>query len=374
MSKYSRYHPYYAAIKERRLLCSPTSEKATYHIAIDLTNSGITYEVGDCIAILAYNDEVVVEKVLRALGASGMELISSRHSEEAKPLKALLRHHCSLTDVTRGLVSMAGEPLSSLLEAENRELFKSFVEEREVWDFLEEFKPKVGVGDLGAFIDTLMPLLPRFYSIASHGPSVGEEVHLTVAHLVYASGGHERYGVCTHYLCVLAREGEAALPIYIHPHKGFTLPEEPSADIIMIGPGTGVAPYRGFMQKRVYRGDVGRSWLFFGGRYKESDFFYKELWEELAASGRLLLTTAFSREQAEKMYVQHRMWEEGRELYRWIQKGAYIFVCGDAKAMAKDVEVMLLRIFREYGGFDEKGAMEYLKELRRSKRYLRDVY
>jgi sulfite reductase (NADPH) flavoprotein alpha-component len=223
-------------------------------------------------------------------------------------------------------------------------------------------------------VDMLSPLLPRFYSIASSQLVVGDEIHLTVAGLRYNSNGHERFGVCTHYLCDLAPLNEAVISLYIQPHHGFTLPKEKEADIIMVGPGTGVAPFRGFMQERALHQGTGRNWLFFGERSYQEDYFYRHFWQDLETRSLLKVNTAFSRDQEHKIYVQHRMLEHGAEIFRWIDNGAYFYVCGDAQRMAKDVETTLLQIIQIYGSKTEQEAKEYLKKMRTDKKYLRDVY
>jgi sulfite reductase (NADPH) flavoprotein alpha-component len=190
----------------------------------------------------------------------------------------------------------------------------------------------------------------------------------------YEEEGEEKIGVCSQYLCHLVGENEPIVPIYLHKHRGFTLPENPEAPLIMIGPGTGIAPYLGFMQERIASGATGPHWLFFGERTRTGEYYYREYWEELVHQNRLKLDIAFSRDQKEKVYVQHRMLENGAELYCWIEKGAYLYVCGDAKRMAKDVEEALLTIFQSHGTMEREKALAFLSALRKEGRYLRDVY
>ena len=204
--------------------------------------------------------------------------------------------------------------------------------------------------------------------------TVGREVHLTIALIHYDTNGHKRRGVCTHYLCELAPVNQPLIPVYIQPHHGFTLPANPDVPIIMIGPGTGVAPFRAFMQERMAIGAKGKNWLFFGERNQISDFFYEDYWSQLISEEKLVMHTAFSRDQENKIYVQHRMMEQGAELFAWLKEGAYLYVCGDAKNMAKDVEAALLQIIQKHGSLDEQATKQFLKQLRQEKRYLRDVY
>ena len=263
--------------------------------------------------------------------------------------------------------------LEILLEESNREALKEYLEKHEIWDFLEthrevSFYPQEAV-------DLLMPLLPRFYSIASSQKYVGDEVHLTVAPLEYESNGHKRRGVCTHFLCELAELHQPVVPIFIQHAHNFRLPNDHHSDLIMIGPGTGVAPFRAFLQERLlYAKAKGRHWLFFGEKKRAYDFFYEEDWKQYGDHGHLRLELAFSRDQDFKVYVQDKMFEHGQELFQWLEGGAYLYVCGDASRMAKDVEAMLHQVIQEYGFKSPIESKEYIKRMRQEKRYLRDVY
>lgn len=375
---YNKANPYLASITERYSLCKAGSPKNTAHVVLDLKGSGITYNVGDSIAVQAVNDPDVVEKTLNALQATGDEIIAEKHSGLPTPLREYLAKKCNLAEVPRKLIlelaqrqtnSSKKERLEHVLAEGQKEALKEFQAAHEVWDALQEngeavFSPQ-------EFSHLLMPLLPRFYSIASSMASVGEEVHLTVAELIYETNGHVRRGVCTHYLCQLAPLHERIVPIYVQPSHGFTLPEDRSAPVVMIGPGTGVAPFRAFMQERQAQGAEGSNWLFFGEWHKEQQFLYEEYWQELASAGKLRLDTAFSRDQEHKIYVQHRMLEHGAELFSLLEGGAYVYVCGDAHRMAKDVDAALHHLIELHGGVDAK---EYIKKLKAAKRYLRDVY
>ncbi len=249
---------------------------------------------------------------------------------------------------------------------------KEYQKNHELWDALLD-NPEVRFTP-EEICHLIQPMLPRFYSIASSMKVVGEEVHLTVSYVKYMSNGQQRLGVCSHYLCDMAPMNLATIPVYLQPHHGFTLPADPKADLIMIGPGTGVAPYRAFMQERMAMGASGKHWLFFGEWNRSYDFFYEDYWTELQAQGKLRVDLAFSRDQEHKIYVQHRMLEQAQDFFQWLEKGAYVFVCGDAHRMAKDVDAVLHRIIQEQGNTDEQGAKSYVKALRSQKRYLRDVY
>lgn len=381
-STYNRQRPFLASIKERYALSKPGSQKNTQHLVIDLRGSGITYEVGDSIGVFPRHDLELVDKTLKALRATGNELIHLKQTGELISLAEYLTVKANITDIspkffrevlTRQMDEEKKNYLEEMRKEDNRETLKAYLEKHEVWDFLlanEEvsFAPQ-------EFADLLMPLLPRFYSISSSQKFVGEEVHLTVAPLEYESNGHKRRGVCTHYLCQLAELHSATVPVFIQPSHGFTLPHDQEIPLIMIGPGTGIAPFRAFMQERLlHQNSKGRHWLFFGEWNRAYDFFYEEDWFEFIKWGHLQMDLAFSRDQEHKVYVQHKMWEKGQEIYRWLEKGAHLYVCGDAQRMAKDVEAMLQAIIQEFGKKEISEAKEFIKHLRQQKRYLRDVY
>lgn len=378
---YNKNNPYLASITERYSLCKPGSEKNIAHVVLNLKGSGINYNVGDSVAVQAVNDPEMVRKTLAALHATGNEIISDKHSGEPIPLNEYMTKKCNLSEVSRKFISEMAkrqtdpakkERLEYLLADGQKEALKEYQAAHEVWDALQEnpecvFSPQ-------ELAHLLMPLLPRFYSIASSMAEVGEEVHLTVAELIYETNGFVRRGVCTHYLCQLAPLNKKVVPIYIQPSHGFVPPEDGNAPMIMIGPGTGVAPYRGFMQERLKKGATGLNWLFFGEWHKDLQFLYGDYWEELAAAGSLKLATAFSRDQEHKIYVQHRMMEHGAEFFKLLEEGAHVYVCGDAHRMAKDVDAALHHIVQKFGGGDEVFAKDYVKKLKAAKRYLRDVY
>lgn len=362
-------------MRERYSLCHNGSGKSTQHVVLDLKGSGITYEVGDSIAVFPVNDPKVVEKTLTAMHASGDELVSDKNNPETIALTTYLTKNANLTDISRKLLTEVGKKqpdgrIDTLLE--DKELLKDYQNTHEVWDFLQEFpQARFSPQEL---VDLLMPMLPRFYSIASSQLEVGEEVHLTVALLNYVAGGELRLGVCTHYLCNLVPLNEPVVPVYIQPHKGFTLPENDDTSIIMIGPGTGVAPFRAFMQERIKKGGKGKNWLFFGEWKMSENFFYGEYWRGLEKQGLLRLDTAFSRDQEYKVYVQHKMRAHGADLFKWLQEGAVLYVCGDAHRMAKDVDASLHEIVKDFGHMTEEEAKAWIKNLRNEKRYLKDVY
>lgn len=364
--QFDRDHPFFATITERYSLCREGSKKMTMHIVLDISGSGIQYRVGDSIGILPENEQEVVAKTLKAFGLDGEEQVIDKKGRSFSFL-AFLQRHANLKTVSKKLAQELSKRSGKELDDS-----KEALSQHEVWDFLLQF-PEVRFTAQEA-CELLMPLLPRFYSIASSQASVGDEIHLTVSHLNYETHGIGRVGVCTHYLCSSAPLGVPVIPIYVHPSHDFHLPENPGAKVIMIGPGTGVAPFRAFMQERESLGHPGENWLFFGEWTRKGEYFYEEEWTRWEKEGKVRLSLAFSRDQNEKVYVQHLMESSAEELYEWLQQGAYLYVCGDAHRMAKDVETMLHSILVSQGRMDEKTAFEYIKRLRQEKRYLRDVY
>lgn len=352
----NKTNPFLAKITERSALCGAGSFKNTMHIVLDLTGSEISYSVGDCVAIFPTNDAEEVNQFLDALQATGKEIVLNKRTGESYSFKQYLTEKCNIHDcppkflqefkIRTGVEEGLNHPPFQLLKGFNK------------------------VFSLQEICDLLKPMLPRFYSIASSMKKVGNEVHLTVALEAWQAEGEKRVGVCTDFLCRRAPLNQANVPLYLQPHKGFTIPADPNASIIMIGPGTGVAPFRAFMQERELSKDNGKNWLFFGECHQEKHFFYQEYWKDLEERGLLKLVTAFSRDQEYKIYVQDRMKEHAGELFEWLEAGAFLYVCGDASRMAKDVDATLHQIVEQYG----KDPKDYMKRLRSDKRYLRDVY
>ena len=262
------------------------------------------------------------------------------------------------------------EKLNQLLEPTNRDAFADYLWGRELIDLFLEF-PQAGIS-ADSLVSLLRPMPPRLYSIASSIKAHAEQVHLTVAIVRYDSHGRKREGVCSSYLA--DRVGET-IPCYFHPNKNFKLPEDSSTPIIMVGPGTGIAPFRSFIEERKITGATGKNWLFFGDRSSKTDYLYGEEWEQYQKDGLLTeLDLAWSRDQAEKEYVQHKMLAKGKELFSWLQNGAAFYVCGDASRMAKDVDSALRQIASTEGSMSEDDAAQWVKSLQKEKRYLKDVY
>jgi sulfite reductase (NADPH) flavoprotein alpha-component len=361
----SRTNPFPAIIRERYLLTKEGSTKETYHLVLDLKDSGMVFKVGDSVGIYAQNDPQMVESYLQALHATGDEAISEPRTEKPTTLRAFLRDKANLSRLNNAFLQLL-DPNHPLLSD------KAAAADKDPLDVLRPHThTKLPLQQLAA---TFAPLLPRFYSVASSPKAYPDEVHLTVSLSSYTHHGEKRYGVASHFLCNLAEIASTPIPTYVQPIAHFTLPQNDAAPIIMIGPGTGVAPFRGFLQERMIRKAPGQNWLFFGERNRASDFYYEKEWQVLVDNHHLRLDTAFSRDQVEKVYVQHKMLENGSDLWKWIEEGAYTYVCGEADPMAKGVETTLLHIFQDYGNLSETDAKAYLKKLRTEKRYLVDVY
>jgi sulfite reductase (NADPH) flavoprotein alpha-component len=367
---YTRTNPYLSRIKERTLLTGPGSSKKTYHFSLNVEGSGISYQVGDSIGILPENDPKIVAQIIRCLKASGHEEIFDTRTNQTFAFKDYLLQKANLNRVNTSLFKLLAEP-NDLLLAEKKADLMAYLHTHTLLDLLKLHRATLFPQEL---CKSLLPLLPRFYSIASSQKVFPSEIHLTVAHVSYTIHGEVRFGVGTHFLCDEANVGTTPIPLYIQPSNHFTLPQDPSIPIIMIGPGTGVAPFRAFLQERIATHATGRNWLFFGERNRATDFHYRDFWLELESLGKLKLDLAFSRDQSNKIYVQHKMLEEKRKLWGWLQEGAQLYVCGDAEKMAKDVDATLHQIARVEGGLNEEGSRAYVKNLRAEKRYLLDVY
>jgi sulfite reductase (NADPH) flavoprotein alpha-component len=374
-------NPFPATIKERFPLTKPGSSKETYHVALDLSHSGIEFKSGDSLGIFGQNDPMLVEHVLQAMKASGEEPILDTRSNQTFPIRHFLSFKANLSRLTSSFLKLLYEyetvhdkknDLHRLLQTENKPLLSQYLQSHDPLDLLKEY---AGVqAPLQELCAQFGPLLPRFYSVASSLKALPNEVHLTVALFTYTHAGEQRYGVASHFLNHLAHEGITPVPIYVLPAHNFRLPEDPHTPIIMVGPGTGVAPFRAFLQERIACNAPGKNWLFFGECHRKFDFFYEDFWTQLVQDGSLRLDLAFSRDQAEKVYVQHKMYENAADLWAWLQEGAYFYVCGDAHHMAKDVDAMLQRIAKEQGNLTDDAAKAYVKQLRTEKRYLLDVY
>ena len=368
IKNYSRTHPYLSRIKERSLLTGPSSTKKTYHVVLEIEKGQFPFKVGDSIGIIPQNDPEEVEAILNKLGCFGTEMIFDPRENIQVQVRDFLLTKANISRVHAPFFKLLHEQ-DPLLLPENKPKLTEFLHTHTLLDLVGMYK----LQDL-SHLTKLMPLLPRFYSIANSSRVYDDQIHLTVAYVTYVSNGQVRKGIGSYFLCCYAQESITPIPIYLQPSNHFTIPDDPNASIILIGPGTGVAPYRAFLQERLAQNAQGRNWLFFGERNRASDFYYESFWTELENQGRLRLDLAFSRDGAEKIYVQHKMYDERKSLWAWLQEGAYFYVCGDAEEMAKDVDAMLQRIVREESGMTEEESRLFLKRLRSEKRYLTDVY
>ncbi len=380
---YSKDLPFPARVTENRLLSKPGSAKETRHFIVDISGSGLHYKAGDSLGVFPSNRASEVTELLARLGASGDEPVSPPILKlpASISLREALSDRLALAKPTRKFVELlAGRvthtdekaKLEGLLAPESKDLLAGMLEEREFIDLLAEFpSAKLTPQEL---VEPMRKLMPRLYSIASSPRVHASEIHLTVAIVRYETNHRERVGVCSTFLADRVQVGSATVPVFVS-HSHFGPPEDTSRDCIMVGPGTGIAPFRAFVQDRAAAGAKGRNWLFFGDQKQATDFLYEEEWADCLASGRLTrLDTAFSRDQPVKIYVQDRMRANAAELWRWIDSGACFYVCGDAKRMAKDVDTTLHDIVAEQGGKTVEQAAEYVKQMKKEKRYQRDVY
>lgn len=406
----ARNNPFAAKITARQRLTSANGEKETVHVAFDISGSGTTYKCGDALGVYPVNHADKVDALLATLGFSGAELVrapvptratatapaattaapaaataapaapAAPAAAEDIPVRDAFLTKFSLRTISKSLLQLARDratgtdrdALAAVLDAADPRVLKDWLDAREVADLFEDF-PSIRLAP-HELAEQLRKLTPRLYSICSSPRAARDSVELTVAVVRYATNGRDREGVCSNYLAHHAPVGESAVNVFVAPSH-FAPPEDDAAPLIMVGPGAGVAPFRGFLQDRALKNATGKNWLFFGDRHEASDFLYREELEAWRANGVLTrLSTAWSRDQEAKIYVQDRMLEEGAELWRWLDAGASLHVCGDARRMARDVEAALLEIIEKHGGMSTKEAQNYVRILRHAGRYQRDVY
>jgi sulfite reductase (NADPH) flavoprotein alpha-component len=374
---YSRTNPFPAKLLVNRRLSGLESAKDTRHFELDLTGWGLGFEAGDSLAVYPTNDPELVDEIIRTLGATGDEQVSRPKGEPTTLRQALLRDY-SITQPTPKFLKAIAEQANAaptlhyLLAPDRKQDLQSYLWGMEVIDFLTEH-PSVRFAPED-FVDLLTKLQPRLYSVASSLNAYPEQVHFIVDVVRYESNGRQRKGVASSFLA--ERADGVPVPVFPSVAKHFHLPENPDTPIIMVGPGTGVAPFRAYLQERQAIGAKGKNWLFFGSQHQRCDFAYGEEFETFKKQGLLTrLDCAWSRDQAGKIYVQHRMSDNAAEIWKWIDaEGAHFFVCGDAKRMAKDVDATLRKIVQERGGKSVEEANEYVEKLKTDKRYKRDVY
>ncbi len=375
-SEYSRSNPFHAEVLENLNLNGRGSDRETRHLEISLEGSNLQYEPGDALGIYPENHPQLVEDLILAMGWNGDEPVEVGKNGEQRPVREALRYHYEITVLTKPLLErlakLTSKDLLGLVSPGREQELKAYMSERDLLDLVQDYGLK-GV-PANEFASYLRKIPARLYSIASSSKAYPDEVHVTVRAVRYEAQGRNRYGVCSVQLAERVQAGDK-LPVYIQHNSNFKLPESPDTPIIMIGPGTGVAPFRAFLGERQETGAEGKSWLFYGDQHFTTDFLYQTDWQQWLKEGVLTrMDVAFSRDTDKKVYVQHRMLEKSKELYQWLQDGAAVYVCGDEKKMAHDVHAALIAILEQEGGLSTEEAAEYLLRMQQNKRYQRDVY
>jgi sulfite reductase (NADPH) flavoprotein alpha-component len=374
-SQYSKTNPYPADVLVSVNLSGEGSAKQNQHIEIDFGDSGLTFEPGDALGVYPKNNPAYVDQLLAALKYDGSEPVTI--GKETVELREAFLSKLDITGLSRVLVEkyadlVGSNDLKTLLDDDHKDDFKEYTWGRQIIDLVED-APPAGT-EPQEFVDVLRRMPGRLYSIASSLSKHKNQAHLLVGAVRYRSHDRDREGVCSTFLAGRAGENEKLL-IYVQQNKVFRLPDDSDIPVIMVGPGTGVAPFRAFLQEREAKGAKGKNWLFFGDQHKATDYVYEHEWEEMMQSGVLTrLNAAFSRDQAAKVYVQNHMLENAREIYGWLEEGAHFYVCGDAERMAVDVHKALINIVASEGGRNQEQAEEYVRALEKARRYQRDVY
>ncbi|CAI6313029.1 Sulfite reductase [NADPH] flavoprotein alpha-component [Bacillus subtilis] len=376
-SSYSRTNPFRAEVLENLNLNGRGSNKETRHVELSLEGSGLTYEPGDSLGVYPENDPELVELLLKEMNWDPEEIVTLNKQGDVRPLKEALISHYEITVLTKPLLEQAAQltgndELRELLAPGNEENVKAYIEGRDLLDLVRDYGPfSVSAQE---FVSILRKMPARLYSIASSLSANPDEVHLTIGAVRYDAHGRERKGVCS-ILCAERLQPGDTLPVYVQHNQNFKLPKDHETPIIMVGPGTGVAPFRSFMQEREETGAEGKAWMFFGDQHFVTDFLYQTEWQNWLKDGVLTkMDVAFSRDTEEKVYVQHRMLEHSAELFEWLQEGAAVYICGDEKHMAHDVHHTLLEIIEKEGNMSREEAEAYLADMQQQKRYQRDVY
>ncbi len=373
--QYNRKNPFPAKMLVNRIVTEASSSKEIRHYEIAITGSGLNYEAGDALCVVPTNCPKLVSDIIQAIGCKGDEdePVHGEFIALHEALRTQFEIKLPSKELLEEIAQRSGDQeLNGILESGDKEQLARYLWGRDTLDLLRQF-PNCEFS-AAEFIALLKPLQHRAYSISSSGKLYPDSVHLTVASVRYESHGRPHKGVCSTFLADLV-DDETEVRCFFTPNKVFRVPEDDSLPMIMVGPGTGVAPFRAFLQEREFRKASGKNWLFFGDRNAATDFIYREELEAMQQSGLLTrLDLAFSRDQAEKIYVQDRMREHGAELFAWLEQGGYFFVCGDAYHMAKDVDKALHEVIAEHGKLTEQQAIDYVNQLKKDKRYVRDVY
>lgn len=377
VSEYSRSNPFAGEVLENLNLNGRGSDRETRHLEISLEGSNLQYEPGDSLGIYPENHPQLVDELITALGWNAEQAVPVAKNGETRPLREALLRYYEITVLTKPLLiqtaELTGHPgLKELVGPGKEEELRAYLQDHDLLDLVQDFSLRGIAAD--QFVAILRKTPPRLYSIASSLKATPDEVHVTVRAVRYETNGRNRYGVCSVQLAERVQPGDS-LPVFIQHNPNFKLPENPDTPVIMIGPGTGVAPFRAFLSEKEETGAQGKTWLFYGDQHFTTDFLYQLEWQRWLKDGVLTrLDVAFSRDQAEKVYVQHRMLEKSQEIYAWLQEGAVIYVCGDEKKMAHDVHAALASILEQEGGLSPEEAADCLIRLQQQKRYQRDVY
>jgi sulfite reductase (NADPH) flavoprotein alpha-component len=374
---FSRNNPFQAKILTNINLNGEGSNKETRHIELSLEGSGLSYVPGDALGIVPTNDPELVAAIIEEMQWDEATVVTLNKQGETLPLMEALTDYFEITLVTKKILQQAaaftdnGE-LQKLLLVENAAEVKEYCYGRDLLDMLRDFGPWKLTAE--EFVSILRKMTPRLYSIASSIAANPGEVHLTIGAVRYTAHGRDRKGVCS-VLCAERVEEGDTLSVFVQANKHFHLSESHDTDIIMVGPGTGIAPFRSFIEERAVNKATGRSWLFFGDQHAATDYLYQAELEKYQQDGILTkIDTAFSRDGDQVVYVQHKMEENSKELFEWLDNGAYFYVCGDKERMAKDVHEMLIRIIEKEGELSRDAAEAYLKDMQKDGRYQRDVY
>lgn len=373
VAAWSRDKPFAAEVLINQRITGRASDRDIRHVELSLEGAGLAYEPGDALGVWPRNPPALVDAVIALLKLDANAPV--RIDETTQPLRLWLSEQRELTRLSRPLIAQHAAladsaELNRLLAPDHTAHLQKLLADYQIIDLLRAYPAEWSADELVA---ALRPLTPRLYSIASSQKVVGDEAHLTIAHVAYDAFGSTHWGAASHYLASQQEAGR--VPVFIEHNERFRLPRDASRDVVMIGPGTGVAPFRGFVQERAATGATGRNWLLFGNPHFRSDFLYQLEWQDALKRGQLTrLDLAFSRDQADKVYVQQRLREHGAELYRWLEGGAHLYVCGDATRMARDVHAALVDVAVTHGGKSPDDAVAYVNQLQQQGRYARDVY
>lgn len=374
---YSSSNPFIAEVLENINLNGRGSNKKTHHLEISLEGSGLTYEPGDCLGVYQQNDPLLVDLLLEETSWRPEEKVTVNKNGDVLPLKEALTSYFEIMVLSKPLLQQAlqistNHDLDDLVSSENEEKLNEYINGCNLLDLIRDFGPWVGKAQ--DMISILPKMQPRLYPISSSLSSNPDEVHLTIGAIRNDVNERERQGV-TSILCTEHLQPGDTLPIFVQNNPKIKLPENPDIPIIMIGWGSGIAPFRAFMQEREETGANGKTWLFFGDQHFVTDFLYQIEWQKMIKQGILTkLDVAFPHDMEEKVYVQHRMLEHGKELFEWLEDGAHVYVCGDEKNMAGDVHNTLIDIVHQESGLSREKSAEYLANMQQQKRYQSDLY